>query len=900
MLLQRKRILIILFIAVCSAAVSAALIDDFESYQPGNIRDIANPPWHEVNSGTSYADIESEDANRYLTYGWKSDAGDYVRGAYINIEPIGNSSSAVTLFARIYAESGGINHSFGLSDNSAPGSSMSNYEVQIIGVNDSDDSRFILKANDGGIFTSYAVLERHIWYNIWAVTDQTADTFDIYVTSEAKNADEADKVASGVHFRYGTVSDLVTFFAASYDENEYFRVDDIFLLDGADLHNPLLSMPSMPDVNQDFFVDFIDLTSMSQAWLDNWQTAQLNNADFDNSGLVDVADFGILARFWLDSIIPGLVGWWPLDEVSGYVSYDRVGQNNGVLNNTEPDDRIISGDGHILGLDAQFESDNQGEYVYLPCIERDDFSITFWVRTNQISSEGSQWWHGKGMIDAIATGVRNDFGISLLKDKAAFGVNGSDTGDVTIVSNTSVNDGYWHHIAANRNSQSGIIELFVDGNLEATGQGTTGTLTGPTRMLAGSVNLLNGHYLRGYFDDIRVFDRALLPAEVRQLAQVKRDPVTPKKGVGSKNIDIINALDISWIYNWGVNRPLSPAQIDSSLDYVPMKWGSSWSSINKIDEVGEVYYLLGINEPDKSNQADMTVAEVVDQWPGIQAIADQYNLLLSSPAPSYYASSWIQDFMDIVDTPGSGLRVDFMAVHWYRAPDADMLIDNLNWIHNKWNRDVWITEFNVADWDGNNTYTQQQSYTFMAEALYRMEKIEWLKRYAIFPWDGDTDASKASPVFEPHSTELTPLGHLYNSWDGDTRPPQEGKCYFINNKANHRRLYNDDGTAATATIWDMDSPSQWQLVSAGDNIYYLKNCVSGCYLAYKTDVGRFEMVSSSNSGTNSEWKLSASQHGWYYIDHLESGKRLSVSSDNIAMVSQTESGDSERWRFIKP
>jgi hypothetical protein len=94
---------------------------------------------------------------------------------------------------------------------------------------------------------------------------------------------------------------------------------------------------------------------------------------------------------------------------------------------------------------------------------KDDFTIEFWMKTSSASSSGTEWWQGEALVDASVTGVNNDFGVSLLNNKAAFGIGNPDQ---TIQSVTSVNDGSWHHIAAVRNASTSI-QLYVDGILEA-------------------------------------------------------------------------------------------------------------------------------------------------------------------------------------------------------------------------------------------------------------------------------------------------------------------------------------------------------------------------------------------------------------------------------------------------
>lgn len=50
---------------------------------------------------------------------------------------------------------------------------------------------------------------------------------------------------------------------------------------------------------------------------------------------------------------------------------------------------------------------------------------------------GAQWWSGNGLVDAEVENGVNDFGISLLGQKIAFGLGPND---VTITSKSIVND----------------------------------------------------------------------------------------------------------------------------------------------------------------------------------------------------------------------------------------------------------------------------------------------------------------------------------------------------------------------------------------------------------------------------------------------------------------------------
>jgi hypothetical protein len=96
----------------------------------------------------------------------------------------------------------------------------------------------------------------------------------------------------------------------------------------------------------------------------------------------------------------------------------------------------------------------------------------------------------------------------------------------------------------------------------------------------------------------------------------------------------------------------------------------------------------------------------------------------------------------------------------------------------------------------------------------------------------------------------------------------------------------------------MDVFQQWQIVDAGDNLYYLQNR-AGRRLALDTAAGQLYTTDSHYTGVEAQWKLTVSQHGWYFIDHPAASMRLSCSANDILSVSQSTSSNSERWFFIR-
>ena len=159
--------------------------------------------------------------------------------------------------------------------------------------------------------------------------------------------------------------------------------------------------------------------------------------------------------------------------------------------------------GNALSFDAA-----RSTYVQVPRAVSDDFTIEFWVRTSVAGPTGTLWWQGAGLVDGEMTTATNDFGITLLNGKAAFGVGNPD---VTIQSATSINDGKWHHIAATRQRTSGLMLLYVDGVQEASSAGTatnTNLLTASTSLRLGSIQTgtpAPAAFFTGQLDEVRLW-----------------------------------------------------------------------------------------------------------------------------------------------------------------------------------------------------------------------------------------------------------------------------------------------------------------------------------------------------------------------------------------------------------
>ena len=219
-------------------------------------------------------------------------------------------------------------------------------------------------------------------------------------------------------------------------------------------------------------------------------------------------------------------------------------------------------------------------------------------------------------------------------------------------------------------------------------------------------------------------------------------------------------LKAHWMYSWGNELK---EEIPENVEYVPMFWGKGSVSEENLTRIkglideGKVKYVLGFNEPDGAQQANMTVDEAIALWPQLETLG----VPLGSPAPVGFNSDWLAEFMQKADE--QGLRVDFIAVHSYGGPNVLGFINNLKVVYNTYEKPIWITEFGVGDWNAttpaNNRHSEATVIEFMQGALAALNDINWIHRYAWF--DGGTRPALATSALFDEEATVTALGQAY-------------------------------------------------------------------------------------------------------------------------------------------
>ncbi len=179
-------------------------------------------------------------------------------------------------------------------------------------------------------------------------------------------------------------------------------------------------------------------------------------------------------------------------------------------------------------LTAALTFNGSSDYASFSRNIADDFTILARFKTSQSGSGGAAWYYGDAVVDGEQPWFTNDFGTSILDNKATLGI-GNPSGassEVTISSSTSVVDNTWRHFAATRAKTSGAMEVFLDAASEATGTAiNTNSLTAPSSLNIGrSPTGYGPSYFNGTMCDVATFSRVLTSTEILQ-AKLGPEPV---------------------------------------------------------------------------------------------------------------------------------------------------------------------------------------------------------------------------------------------------------------------------------------------------------------------------------------------------------------------------------------
>lgn len=264
-------------------------------------------------------------------------------------------------------------------------------------------------------------------------------------------------------------------------------------------------------------------------------------------------------------------------------------------------------------------------------------------------------------------------------------------------------------------------------------------------------------YSRVFIADNNDMEISTLPALLDQkisFIRVTNWEWVSKKGWAGSSFNQYNLTNSTWRYDWSAGGSTT-----SYVEYVPIRQNGGWPGWAEINGKQYVSHVLGFNEPDHTEQSNLTVPQALAQWPDMM----RTGLRIGSPACT--ATSWLYAFMD--SCKARNYRVDFVAWHAYWGGKSPQnWYNDLKAIYTRTGRPLWITEWNNgANWTTENWPTADRSLSTanaakqladMKAILNVLDTASFIERYSVYNWVQDCRAMVLGDT-------LTPAGKYYST-----------------------------------------------------------------------------------------------------------------------------------------
>ncbi len=271
-----------------------------------------------------------------------------------------------------------------------------------------------------------------------------------------------------------------------------------------------------------------------------------------------------------------------------------------------------------------------------------------------------------------------------------------------------------------------------------------------------------------------------------------------KRGVSFSFTNTNDVLLLSegccWAYNWGTSQSSTVGDLFDQLemDYCPMTWnGVNAPAIRAyVQAHPNTKYLLGFNEPNLTDQANMTPAQAAAKWQEVVDLAKELDLKLLSPAMNYGTLAgyydpikWLDEFFNLVNIND----IYGIAIHCY-MPNASSVKGYID-MFKKYGKPIWMTEF--CAWDGlnNANFSEQGQISYMIDIVNYMESDPMVERYAWFIPRGNYPTEKYVYQYLLSKTNppyLLDLGVLYNAVSS-----QDKNVWYVENQTIEAEKYSN-------------------------------------------------------------------------------------------------------------
>lgn len=257
------------------------------------------------------------------------------------------------------------------------------------------------------------------------------------------------------------------------------------------------------------------------AGISGQSSSESTNTSFDQSSQKSLSD--------------GLVGYWKFDEGVGTSSADSSGNNKTAIFGTG--DSAPTWFSAKYGIGLSFNGTSNYANISSFNIPYDQ-TISLWLKPSDTSN--NEW--------IINLGPSWHYELSIRSNKLAFSTHDSSSNYLYCTGTTNLSNNNFYHITTTYNNTTKEKNIYINGILDKTCTQQESNIAGTTNQ---TISIGGGSYISGLIDEIRIYNRALSPEEVKQLYNYAPGPIGYWKfdeGVGTTVFDSSgNNNNLRWI-----------------------------------------------------------------------------------------------------------------------------------------------------------------------------------------------------------------------------------------------------------------------------------------------------------------------------------------------------------------
>jgi len=161
--------------------------------------------------------------------------------------------------------------------------------------------------------------------------------------------------------------------------------------------------------------------------------------------------------------------------------------------------------------------DGNGDYLTVEdglAVLQETATLSFWIRTTQVSGSSNNY-SSPALTGIEENGGEDDVFWGVLNRSGRIGIG---VGNDTITSSTAINDDVYHLVTLTRNAGTGQVQVYIDGDLNASGtlrQGTIGHSFSSFGRVENTKDSKALQYLNADIDELQIFSSVLSANDIK-------------------------------------------------------------------------------------------------------------------------------------------------------------------------------------------------------------------------------------------------------------------------------------------------------------------------------------------------------------------------------------------------